>query len=120
MYDYSVFYFAGLHYQYLGFYFASLHYQYLGFYFASLHYQYLGFYFAGLHYQYLGFYFAGRRPAVAGLLGVLGASMSGPGLHPASHGRCCGMLRSQALSDVYTFGAKRPLPRHLRIGLMVD
>jgi hypothetical protein len=57
-------------------------------------------------------HFAGRRPAVAGLLGVLGASMSGSGLHPrlrASH------VPSQALSDVYTFGAKRPLPRHLRI-----
>jgi hypothetical protein len=31
----------------------------------------------------LGFFLAGRRPADAGLLGVSGAPMSGPGLHLA-------------------------------------
>ena len=30
----------------------------------------------------MGFFLAGRRPADAGLLGVLGAAVSGPGLHP--------------------------------------
>src|SRR5208282_2805970 len=69
--------------------------------------------------DYLVFFFAGRRPAVAGLLGVLGASMSGPVSESAPRGVApsgrCWSLRSligpsRALSDVYTFGAKRPLP----------
>ncbi|BAI62066.1 hypothetical protein MCP_1994 [Methanocella paludicola SANAE] len=79
------------------------------------------------------FLFAGRRPAVAGLLGVPDAPMSGPGLHPASHGPS-GMLRSQALlelasakSSVLSFGknAHYPAIMHERsarrsIGLMAD
>jgi len=47
-------------------------------------YQYWDVYFLGLlyfyyyyYYYYYYYFFAGRRPAVAGLLGVLGASMSG-------------------------------------------
>jgi hypothetical protein len=62
--------------------FYFLVYHYLVFFFAGLLYDYLVFFFAGLLYDYLVFFFAGRRPAFAGLLGVLGASMSGPGLHP--------------------------------------
>src|SRR5271157_524414 len=47
--------------------------------------------------------------------------MSGPDLHPASQGCLCSLLRSQVLSDVLPpLGSKRPLPRHLRIGLMAD
>ncbi len=34
----------------------------------------------------LGLLLAGRRPAVAGLLGVPGAAVPGPGLHPGADG----------------------------------
>jgi hypothetical protein len=63
--------------------------------------------------NYFIFLFAGRRPADAGLLDVLGAPMSGPGLHPirkAADAAC-----SYASPKRRFPKAKRPLPGHLRI-----
>jgi hypothetical protein len=62
----------------------------------------------------------GSTPGLlAGLLGVLGAPMAGPDLHPArpaadAAGSLAGPKRR------FTLREKRPLPGHLRIGLMAD
>jgi len=58
-------------------------------------------------------FLAGRRPADAGLLGVLGSPMSGPGLHPARPAAdAAGSLASP--KQRFTLREKRSLPRHLR------
>jgi hypothetical protein len=51
---------------------------------------------------------------MAGLLGVLGASMSGPGLHPRPKGADA-LSASASPKQRFTLREKRSLPRHLRI-----
>jgi hypothetical protein len=70
--------------------------------------------------RYFVFLLAGRRPAVAGLLGVLGASMSGPGLHPIRKAADAACSYASPKQHFTPSGDKCSLPRHLRIGLMAD
>jgi hypothetical protein len=67
--------------------------------------------------HYLGFLLAGRRPADAGLLGVLGAAVSGPvsksaprGVAPRFAWPLMRHARSQALSSVLPFGKNAHCP----------
>ena len=65
-------------------------------------------------YVFFGFFFAGRRPAVAGLLGVLGAPMSGPVSKSAPRGvapsASCFARASASPSSILPFGKNAHCP----------